>query len=54
MKSIIVKTPEGQRLIHIKQTKTGVSVGALNDIAPLLITCIMDDNSRIIVRTERK
>ena len=53
MKSVTVKTDNGQLLVKVKQAKTGVIVDSLEDIAPLVITCVMDDNKRITVRTER-
>ena len=53
MKSVTVKTDKGQLIIKVKQEGDSVVVDALDDIAPLCITCVMDDNSRINVKTER-
>ena len=54
MKSVSIKTDKGQLLIKVKQAGNSVIVDSLEDIAPLHILCVMDDNKRITVKTERK
>ena len=54
MKSVIVKTDTGQLLLKVKQVNNSVVVDSFEDIAPLRIVCVMDNNKRITVNTKRK
>jgi hypothetical protein len=50
MKSIIIRDSMGHILVKIKQLKTGGVMSEVDQsIEPIKITCVMDNNERIIL-----
>ena len=54
MKSVTIKTDKGKLLIRVRRQGNSVVAYSLSDLAPLVITCVMDDNKRIKVYTGRE
>lgn len=51
MKSVIITDPKGQKVLHIKRTKTGIDVIFLQGVSDYLtVKAIMDNNSVITVK----
>ncbi len=50
MKTIIIRNSKGEILVKINQLKTGGVASEVHaSVTPLKITCVMDNNERIIL-----